>query len=162
MKRLFTSEVPARRHHFACCWRLALRLRKTRQRRSPRSSATHSHLEGRAHGGTRTSSGALARVTTARVDTVTVYKTDTLRTTTQLPGRVDTVRMTNTVTRVDTVSLQPPPRVVQLPERLYFGLGRRSECAERRPVQPQRPGPVSSGATWLAGTRQSPSAFAPT
>ena len=34
-----------------------------------------------------------------RVDTVTVYKTDTL----QLQGRVDTVTTTNTVTHVDTV-----------------------------------------------------------
>ena len=42
----------------------------------------------------------------ARVDTVTVYKTDTLRTTTQLPARVDTLRVTNTVTRVDTVTLR--------------------------------------------------------
>ena len=57
---------------------------------------------------------------TARVDTVTVYKTDTLR----LQGRVDTVNVTKTetITRVDTV-LQP-----MLPERLrqiggfYIGL----------------------------------------
>jgi len=55
-----------------------------------------------------------------RVDTVTVYKTDTLR----MQGRVDTVNVTKTetVTRVDTV-LQP-----MLPERLrqiggfYIGL----------------------------------------
>jgi hypothetical protein len=72
--------------------------------------------------GTRTSSGAIERVTTARVDTVTVYKTDTLRTTTQLPGRVDTLRTTNTVTLHDTVTLQPPPRVVHLPGGVYFGL----------------------------------------
>src|SRR5215212_7938050 len=40
---------------------------------------------------------------TVRVDSVTVYRTDTLR----LPGRVDTVRTTNTVTqtRVDTVQM---------------------------------------------------------
>jgi len=56
----------------------------------------------------------------ARVDTVTVYKTDTLR----LQGRVDTVNVTKTetVTRVDTV-LKP-----MIPERLrqiggfYIGL----------------------------------------
>jgi len=56
----------------------------------------------------------------ARVDTVTVYKTDTLR----MQGRVDTVNVTKTetITRVDTV-LQPV-----LPERLrqiggfYIGL----------------------------------------
>lgn len=75
----------------------------------------------------RTSAGTVDRSAgsmrgPARVDTVTVYKTDTLRTTTQLPGRVDTLRVTNTVTHVDTVSLQPPPRVVRLPSGLYFGL----------------------------------------
>jgi len=72
---------------------------------------------------TRTSSGTMARGTQPpRVDTVTVYKTDTLRTTTQLPPRVDTLRVTNTVTVHDTVTLQPPPRVVSLPGGLYFGL----------------------------------------
>ena len=75
----------------------------------------------------RASSGAVerggaTRGTQVRVDTVTVYKTDTLRTTTQLPGRTDTLRVTNTVTRVDTVTVQPPPRVVRLPGGLYFGL----------------------------------------
>jgi len=58
----------------------------------------------------------------ARVDTVTMYKTDTLRVTTQLPGRVDTVRTTNTVTVHDTVQLVPPPRVIHFPSGLYFGL----------------------------------------
>jgi hypothetical protein len=53
-----------------------------------------------------------------RVDTVTLYKTDTLRLTEQLPGRVDTVR--NTVIRIDTVV--PPPLPVRLPNGLYFGL----------------------------------------
>ncbi len=59
-----------------------------------------------------------------RVDTVTVtqYKTDTLRVTTQLPGRVDTVRTTNTVTVHDTVQLAPPPRVMRFPTGVYFGL----------------------------------------
>ena len=76
----------------------------------------------------RSSSGTVSRGNTGprgtRVDTVTVYKTDTLRTTTQLPGRTDTLRVTNTVTQVvhDTVTLQPPPRVVSLPGGLYFGL----------------------------------------
>ena len=76
----------------------------------------------------RTSSGAVergsgtARGTQVRVDTVTVYKTDTLRTTTQLPGRTDTLRLTNTVRVVDTVTVAPPPRVVSLPGGLYFGV----------------------------------------
>jgi hypothetical protein len=57
-------------------------------------------------------------VTPPRVDTVTVYRTDTLRT----PPQVDTVRLTNTVTRVDTVVQQ----VTMIPRKiggLYLGLG---------------------------------------
>jgi len=55
-----------------------------------------------------------------RVDTVTVYKTDTLRT----MGRVDTVTRTNTVTnvRVDTV-INNVPMVARHVGGLYFGLG---------------------------------------
>ena len=53
-----------------------------------------------------------------RIDTVTVYKTDTLRVTEQTPGRVDTVR--NTVIRIDTVAPLAPP--VQLPGGMYFGV----------------------------------------
>jgi hypothetical protein len=55
-----------------------------------------------------------------RVDTVTVYKTDTLRT----MGRVDTVRVTqtNTVTRVDTV-MQNVPMVAKHIGGVYLGLG---------------------------------------
>jgi hypothetical protein len=57
-----------------------------------------------------------------KTDTITVYKTDTLRLTTQMPGRVDTVRttMTNTVTVHDTVTMSPP---IRLPGGLYFGIG---------------------------------------
>ncbi len=56
----------------------------------------------------------------ARVDTVTVYRTDTLRT----MGRVDTVRVTqtNTVTRVDTV-MQNVPMVAKQIGGVYVGLG---------------------------------------
>ena len=61
------------------------------------------------------SSGEVAP-TVARVDTVTMYKTDTL----QLPGRTDTV--TNTVTRTDTV-VQNVPMIVRQ-------IGRAS-CRER-------------------------------
>jgi hypothetical protein len=52
-----------------------------------------------------------------RVDTVTVYHTDTLR----LEGRVDTVTRTNTVTHYDTVTqtIVVPPRLVG---GLYLGL----------------------------------------
>jgi hypothetical protein len=52
-----------------------------------------------------------------RVDTVTVYRTDTLRLT---HTRVDTLRQTNTVVRIDTVTKFPPPR--PLIGGLYFGL----------------------------------------
>ena len=51
----------------------------------------------------------------SKVDTVTVYKTDTMRVTTQLPGTTDTVRLTNTVYRVDTVTVAPPMKPLRLP-----------------------------------------------
>jgi hypothetical protein len=53
-----------------------------------------------------------------RVDTVTVYRTDTLR----VMGRTDTLRLTNTVTRVDTV-VQSVPMVARHIGGMYFGLG---------------------------------------
>jgi len=53
-----------------------------------------------------------------RVDTVTVYRTDTLR----MQGRVDTLRLTNTVTRVDTV-VQSVPIITRHVGGMYFGLG---------------------------------------
>ena len=54
-----------------------------------------------------------------RTDTVTLFKTDTLRLTTRV---VDTLRLTNTVTvtRVDTVIPTPPP--IRLPNGFYAGL----------------------------------------
>jgi opacity protein-like surface antigen len=59
-------------------------------------------------------------VTMPRVDTVTVYRTDTL----QLQGRVDTVNTTtvNTVYRVDTVTKNIPFVLPQI-GGLYFGVG---------------------------------------
>ena len=61
--------------------------------------------------------GEVAAPVVARVDTVTVYKTDTLR----LQGRVDTVTTTNTVTRTDTVvqTVNLGPRMIG---GMYFGL----------------------------------------
>lgn len=53
-----------------------------------------------------------------RVDTVTVYRTDTV-TVTVNNTRVDTVNTTTTVTRVDTVTVSPPRR---FPSGFYFGL----------------------------------------
>ncbi len=61
---------------------------------------------------------APGEVAPPRVDTVTVYRTDTLR----MQGRVDTLRLTNTVTRVDTV-VQSVPIVTRHIGGLYFGLG---------------------------------------
>jgi len=67
------------------------------------------------------SKDAPGEVVRVKTDTVRVYSTDTLRLTTRLPGRVDTMRVTNTVTRYDTVQLAPPP--MHLPGGLYFGIG---------------------------------------
>jgi hypothetical protein len=61
---------------------------------------------------------APGEVAPPRVDTVTVYRTDTLR----MRGRTDTVTMTNTVTRYDTVT-QSVPMVTRHIGGLYFGLG---------------------------------------
>ena len=57
---------------------------------------------------------------TRRVDTVTVYKTDTLRVNVAGPVVHDTV--THTVTRVDTVQLAPRPVPIRLPNGFYVGL----------------------------------------
>jgi hypothetical protein len=56
-----------------------------------------------------------------KTDTVTLYKTDTLRLTNTVT-RVDTVTttQTNTVTRYDTVTMAP---ALRLPNGLYFGIG---------------------------------------
>jgi len=51
-----------------------------------------------------------------RVDSVTVYRTDTL----MMPGKTDTIIKTNTITRVDTV-IPPIPRLRQI-GGLYLGL----------------------------------------
>jgi hypothetical protein len=63
---------------------------------------------------------APGEVMAPRVDTVTVYRTDTLR----MMGRVDTVTrtQTNTITRVDTV-VQSVPMVAKHIGGLYLGLG---------------------------------------
>jgi hypothetical protein len=56
-------------------------------------------------------------VVTPRVDTVTVYRTDTL----SMPGRVDTVSSTSTIVRVDTV-LRPMPLMIRQVGGFYMGL----------------------------------------
>ncbi|HEV8447310.1 MAG TPA: hypothetical protein VGQ44_10830 [Gemmatimonadaceae bacterium] len=54
-------------------------------------------------------------------DTVTVFKTDTLRLTTPPVTIHDTVTRTNTVTHVDTVTVTPPVPPVRLPNGMYLG-----------------------------------------
>jgi hypothetical protein len=55
-------------------------------------------------------------------DTVTLYRTDTLRLTTPPVTLHDTVTRTNTITRVDTVTVTPPVPPVRLPNGMYLGL----------------------------------------
>jgi opacity protein-like surface antigen len=77
-----------------------------------------------------------------RVDTVTVYKTDTLRTTTRLPGRTDTLRLTNTVTRVDTVTVVPMAQPIHLPHGWYLGLGAGGNTPNGALFTPNGVGPI--------------------
>ncbi len=56
-------------------------------------------------------------VVAPRVDTVTVFRTDTLR----MAPRVDTVTVTNTVTRIDTI-VQTVPVITHPVSGLYFGV----------------------------------------
>lgn len=76
-------------------------------------------------------------VTTTRVDTVTVYKTDTL----SMPARVDTVTVTNTVTRVDTVT-QQVPMVARIVPGMYLGLGAGASIPYGAMRSVNQPGPV--------------------
>jgi hypothetical protein len=76
-------------------------------------------------------------------DTVTVYKTDTVRVTNQLPGRVDTVRTTNTVYRTDTVTVAPIAPPIRLPGGLYFGLGGGVSAPNGSLYNPNSAGPTA-------------------
>lgn len=59
-----------------------------------------------------------------RVDTVTVYRTDTLRLNGQTVYRTDTVRLAGpTIYRTDTVTMAPLMKPARLPSGVYFGLG---------------------------------------
>lgn len=71
----------------------------------------------------------------SRVDTVTVYRTDTLN----LPGRVDTVA--TTITRVDTVQVGMPIAPIRHIGGVYFGLagGASFPAADQNNVN--KPGP---------------------
>jgi len=67
-----------------------------------------------------------------------VYRTDTLRVAGPTVTRTDTVRVTNTVTRVDTVIPPPPP--VRLPGGVYFGVGAGMNLPEGSLYVPNAPG----------------------
>jgi hypothetical protein len=68
-----------------------------------------------------TTTSTVSKGEVAKVDTVTVYKTDTVRTTLY---RTDTLRLTGaTVTRFDTVTVTEMPGWLNLPGGMYFGLG---------------------------------------
>jgi len=69
---------------------------------------------------TKEAPGEVATPAVARVDTVTVYKTDTLR----LQGRVDTVSVTKTetITKIDTVEKQIFPWMMKQAGGFYIGL----------------------------------------
>lgn len=73
-----------------------------------------------------------------KTDTVTVYRTDTLRVEGPTTTVHDTVRVTNTVTRVDTVT--PPPRPVMFPRGVYFGVGAGMNLPEGSLYVPNAPG----------------------
>ncbi|HYM23773.1 MAG TPA: hypothetical protein VEU08_11200 [Vicinamibacterales bacterium] len=95
--------------------------------------------EGGSKEGGRTAAGEVAK---AVHDTVTVYRTDTLRLTAPPVTMHDTVRMTNTVTRVDTVQLQPIVRPVRFPNGLYFGLGAGLSTPNGAIFNPNNSGPT--------------------
>lgn len=84
---------------------------------------------------------APGEVVPMKVDTVTVYRTDTLRT----PPRVDTIATTNTVTvtRVDTVTLAPVVRPMSLPGGLYFGVGGGVSAPNGSIFNPNSAGPTA-------------------
>jgi len=98
---------------------------------------------------------APGEVVTPRVDTVTVYKTDTLRLATT---RVDTVTGP-TVYRTDTVQMAAPVRPIHLPGGLYFGLGGGVSAPNGALYNPNSAGPSAQlqlgwqGAKQLLGLR---------
>jgi len=87
----------------------------------------------------------------SRVDTVTVYRTDTLR----LSGgmRVDTVRVAGaTVYRVDTVMTTPAIRPVRFANGLYFGLGGGVSAPNGALYNPNNAGPSAQAQLgWQGG-----------
>jgi hypothetical protein len=88
----------------------------------------------------------------ARVDTVTVYHTDTL-TTTNTVTHYDTIATTNTVTHYDTVQLAAPSVVRHLPNGLYFGLGAGMSLPEGSLYVPNAPGGTAQAQIGWQGAR---------
>jgi len=86
-----------------------------------------------------------------RVDTVTVYKTDTLRLTGETMYHTDTLRLTNTVTRVDTVIPPAPP--IRLPGGFYFGLGAGVMAPNGAIFTPNSAGPSAQAQIGWQGAR---------
>lgn len=84
-----------------------------------------------------------------RVDTVTMYRTDTLQLTTL---RVDTLRQTNTVYRVDTVTKYPAP--MRLRGGLYFGLAGGVSAPAGSLFTPNSAGPTGQAQLGWQGAKQ--------
>jgi len=93
---------------------------------------------------------APGEVSMSRVDTVTVYRTDTLRVTNT---RVDTVQVAGpTVYRTDTVQVQPVMRPVRLPYGMYFGLGGGVSAPNGALFTPNSAGPTAQAQLGWQGT----------
>jgi hypothetical protein len=89
--------------------------------------------------GGRTAAGEVAKTIH---DTVTLYKTDTLRLTAPPVTLHDTVTVTNTVTKTDTVQLPPIVRPVRFPNGVYFGLGAGLSTPNGAIFNPNNSGPT--------------------
>lgn len=90
--------------------------------------------------GGRTAAGEVAKTVH---DTVTLYKTDTLRLSTPAVTIHDTVTRTNTVTKVDTVSIPAMVPPVRLPAGMYFGLGAGLSTPNGALFNPNNSGPTA-------------------
>jgi hypothetical protein len=100
-----------------------------------------------------TRSGQVSRG--GKVDTVTVFKTDTLRMEAPAAPPVhDTVRVTNTVTVHDTVQLAPPPQTVRLPNGFYVGLAAGVSAPNGALFNPNSAGPAGQFQIGWQGAKQ--------
>jgi len=91
----------------------------------------------------------------ARVDTVTLFKTDTLRINTPGPTVHDTVRVPGpSVTVHDTVQVAAPPVPIRLPGGLYFGLAAGVSAPNGAIFTPNSAGPAFQGQIGWQGAKQ--------